>query len=212
MHEAKNFSTYFPVIFCLESGSSVTKNLEAVRAPPCPSCPAVGDIPVPLTRPLCPAVPADLRPRGGQRPCHRLRAGGHGGGPDAPQRPAHRGPGAPAPVRALDHHQWGTAGGQQGARQGWDTLGTPPDRPCVPPQKHTDELQAQAEASLLGLVCHLYQVGQGSGGTAGLGDVSPSLVGLYWLLSLAGGEARGLWGLKGPEDPVWLQALTEHRE
>ncbi|XP_009959538.1 PREDICTED: gamma-interferon-inducible lysosomal thiol reductase, partial [Leptosomus discolor] len=29
MHEAKNFSTYFPVIFCLESGSSVTKNLEA---------------------------------------------------------------------------------------------------------------------------------------------------------------------------------------
>ncbi|NXY92434.1 GILT reductase, partial [Alcedo cyanopectus] len=29
MNEAKNFSTYFPVIFCLESGSSVTKNLEA---------------------------------------------------------------------------------------------------------------------------------------------------------------------------------------
>ncbi|XP_068020978.1 gamma-interferon-inducible lysosomal thiol reductase isoform X2 [Melanerpes formicivorus] len=29
MHEAKNFSSYFPVIFCLESGSSVTKNLEA---------------------------------------------------------------------------------------------------------------------------------------------------------------------------------------
>ncbi|KFP46892.1 Gamma-interferon-inducible lysosomal thiol reductase, partial [Cathartes aura] len=29
MHEAKNFSTYFPVIFCLESGSSVTKNLAA---------------------------------------------------------------------------------------------------------------------------------------------------------------------------------------
>ncbi|XP_069734288.1 gamma-interferon-inducible lysosomal thiol reductase [Phaenicophaeus curvirostris] len=29
MHEAKDFSTYFPVIFCLESGSSVTKNLEA---------------------------------------------------------------------------------------------------------------------------------------------------------------------------------------
>ncbi|KFW74242.1 Gamma-interferon-inducible lysosomal thiol reductase, partial [Manacus vitellinus] len=29
MHEAKNFSTYFPIIFCLESGSSVTKNLEA---------------------------------------------------------------------------------------------------------------------------------------------------------------------------------------
>ncbi|NXI50995.1 GILT reductase, partial [Chloroceryle aenea] len=29
MNEAKNFSTYFPIIFCLESGSSVTKNLEA---------------------------------------------------------------------------------------------------------------------------------------------------------------------------------------
>ncbi|KFR04804.1 Gamma-interferon-inducible lysosomal thiol reductase, partial [Nipponia nippon] len=29
MDEAKNFTTYFPVIFCLESGSSVTKNLEA---------------------------------------------------------------------------------------------------------------------------------------------------------------------------------------
>ncbi|NXG52959.1 GILT reductase, partial [Psilopogon haemacephalus] len=36
MHEAKNFSAYFPVIFCLESGSSVTKNLDAVR-PPSPS-------------------------------------------------------------------------------------------------------------------------------------------------------------------------------
>ncbi|NXP53684.1 GILT reductase, partial [Heliornis fulica] len=34
MHEAQNFSTYFPVIFCLESGSSVTKNLEAVCHPP----------------------------------------------------------------------------------------------------------------------------------------------------------------------------------
>uniref|UniRef100_A0A8C9MGS1 Gamma-interferon-inducible lysosomal thiol reductase n=1 Tax=Serinus canaria TaxID=9135 RepID=A0A8C9MGS1_SERCA len=29
MHEAQNFSTYFALIFCLESGSSVTKNLEA---------------------------------------------------------------------------------------------------------------------------------------------------------------------------------------
>lgn len=42
MHEAKNFSTYFPVIFCLESGSSVTKNLEAVCAPPRPSLPLLG--------------------------------------------------------------------------------------------------------------------------------------------------------------------------
>lgn len=47
MHEAKNFSTYFPVIFCLESGSSVTKNLEAVCPRPCPSCPTLGAIPVP---------------------------------------------------------------------------------------------------------------------------------------------------------------------
>lgn len=48
MHEAKNFSSFFPVIFCLESGSSVTKNLEAVGPP---SCPQHGDIPVP---PVCP--------------------------------------------------------------------------------------------------------------------------------------------------------------
>lgn len=47
MHEAKNFSTYFAVIFCLESGSSVTKNLEAV-CPPCPPLyPTIGDISVP---------------------------------------------------------------------------------------------------------------------------------------------------------------------
>ncbi|NXK57234.1 GILT reductase, partial [Chauna torquata] len=30
MHEAQNFTTYFPVIFCMESGTSATKNLEAV--------------------------------------------------------------------------------------------------------------------------------------------------------------------------------------
>ncbi|XP_062452247.1 gamma-interferon-inducible lysosomal thiol reductase [Rhea pennata] len=29
MHEVRNFSTYFPVIFCLESGVSITKDLEA---------------------------------------------------------------------------------------------------------------------------------------------------------------------------------------
>uniref|UniRef100_A0A669QLC6 Gamma-interferon-inducible lysosomal thiol reductase n=1 Tax=Phasianus colchicus TaxID=9054 RepID=A0A669QLC6_PHACC len=29
MHEAENFTTYFPVIFCMESGSSATKNLKA---------------------------------------------------------------------------------------------------------------------------------------------------------------------------------------
>lgn len=47
MHEAKNFSTYFPVIFCLESGSSVTKNLEAVRPPPRPLRPTAGLSPSP---------------------------------------------------------------------------------------------------------------------------------------------------------------------
>ncbi|NXG40062.1 GILT reductase, partial [Dromaius novaehollandiae] len=29
MHEVQDFSTYFPIIFCLESGVSVTKDLEA---------------------------------------------------------------------------------------------------------------------------------------------------------------------------------------
>lgn len=47
MHEAKNFSTYFPVIFCLESGSSVTKNLEAVRPLLRPLSPASGTSPSP---------------------------------------------------------------------------------------------------------------------------------------------------------------------
>lgn len=73
--------------------------------------------------------------------------------------------------------------GAAGCQVGLGHRGDPPDRPCIPPQKHTNELQAQAEASLLALVCHLYQVGLGSGGTAGLGDTSPSLLGLYWLLS-----------------------------
>lgn len=98
--------------------------------------------------------------------------------------------------------------GAAGCQVGLGHRGDPPDRPCIPPQKHTNELQAQAEASLLALVCHLYQVGQGSGGTAGLGDTSPSLLGSTGC-SLAGGEARSLWGLKGPEDPAWLQALRD---
>lgn len=42
MNEAKNFSTYFPVIFCLESGTSVTKNLEAVCPLPAPRAPPWG--------------------------------------------------------------------------------------------------------------------------------------------------------------------------
>lgn len=40
MHEAQNFTTYFPVIFCMESGSSATKNLKAVwHCPPPHGCP-----------------------------------------------------------------------------------------------------------------------------------------------------------------------------
>lgn len=163
-------------------------------SPPCPSCPTLGDTPVPLTSPLSPAVPADLRPRGGQWPHRRLRAGGHRGGPDAPQRPSDPGTGPPAPVRALDHRQWGMAGDSRGP-VGLGHPGDPPDRPPVPPQKHTDELQAQAEASLLGLVCHLYQVGQGPGGTTGLGDTSPSLLGLSWLCS---GRGRSLKSVGAP--------------
>ncbi|NXA28599.1 GILT reductase, partial [Ibidorhyncha struthersii] len=59
MHEAKNFSTYFPVIFCLESGSSVTKNLEAVC--PSPRPPHRGDVLIPLTSPCVP--PSSCRPQ-----------------------------------------------------------------------------------------------------------------------------------------------------
>ena len=53
-------------------------------------------------------------------------------------------------------------GGAQGSEGGRG------DRPCdeqphVSPQKHTDELQAEAQSSLLRLVCQLYQVGRGWG-------------------------------------------------
>lgn len=37
------------------------------------------------------------------------------------------------------------------------------EQPHISPQKHTDELQAQAQSSLLRLVCQLYQVGRGWG-------------------------------------------------
>ncbi|XP_062365850.1 gamma-interferon-inducible lysosomal thiol reductase isoform X1 [Cinclus cinclus] len=130
MHEAKNFSTYFPVIFCLESGSSVTKNLEAclqIYAPEVDSgrisaC-VQGDTGVALMH-------------------HNAQL-----------------------TDALDPpHQYvpwitvnGVWQGAPGLQGGLGHRGDPPDQPCVPPQKHTDELQAQAEASLLGLVCHLYQ-------------------------------------------------------
>lgn len=90
----------------------------------------------------------------------------------------------------------GYGGGPSGCQEGLGHPGDPSDQPHVPPQKHTDQLQAQAEASLLGLVCHLYQVGQGSGGgTAGLGDTSPSLVELSWLRS---GRERSLKSVGAP--------------
>ncbi|XP_027762119.1 gamma-interferon-inducible lysosomal thiol reductase [Empidonax traillii] len=103
MHEAKNFSTYFPVIFCLESGSSVTKNLEA-----------------------CLQIYAPELDRGRIAACVQGDTG-----------------------MALMH---------QNAQL---TEALDPPHQFVPwiviNGKHTDELQAQAEASLLGLVCHLYQ-------------------------------------------------------
>uniref|UniRef100_A0A803W5P9 Gamma-interferon-inducible lysosomal thiol reductase n=1 Tax=Ficedula albicollis TaxID=59894 RepID=A0A803W5P9_FICAL len=124
MHEAQNFSTYFPVIFCLESGSSVTKNLEA-----------------------CLQIYAPELDSGRVTACVQGDTG-----------------------MALMHHNAQVTDALQPPHQyvPWITVNG----------KHTDELQAQAEASLLGLVCHLYEVGQGPGGAAGLGDTSPSLLGL----------------------------------
>lgn len=79
--------------------------------------------------------------------------------------------------------------GAPGCQEGLGHPGDPPDRPRVPSQKHTEELQAQAEASLLGLVCHLYQVGQGSGGgQQGLGTHPQPCWGSHGC-ALAGGEA-----------------------
>ncbi|XP_074893566.1 gamma-interferon-inducible lysosomal thiol reductase [Buteo buteo] len=103
MHEAKNFSTYFPVIFCLESGSSVTKNLEA-----------------------CLQVYAPQLDGGRIAACIQGDVGA-----------------------ALMH------------RNAQLTEALDPPHQYVPwiviNGKHTDELQAQAEASLLGLICRLYQ-------------------------------------------------------
>ncbi|NXU85760.1 GILT reductase, partial [Xiphorhynchus elegans] len=105
MHEAKNFSTYFPIIFCLESGSSVTKNLDAVR---------------------CLQVYAPELDRGRISACVQGDVG-----------------------LALMH---------QNAQL---TEALDPPHQYVPwiviNGKHTDDLQAQAQASLLGLVCRLYQ-------------------------------------------------------
>ncbi|KAJ7412303.1 gamma-interferon-inducible lysosomal thiol reductase [Willisornis vidua] len=103
MHEAKDFSTYFPVIFCLESGTSVTKNLEA-----------------------CLQVYAPDLDRSRIATCVQGDTG-----------------------MALMH---------QNAQL---TEALDPPHQYVPwiviNGKHTDELQAQAENSLLGLICHLYQ-------------------------------------------------------
>ncbi|XP_009069748.1 PREDICTED: gamma-interferon-inducible lysosomal thiol reductase, partial [Acanthisitta chloris] len=103
MHEAKNLSSYFPVIFCLESGSSVTKNLEA-----------------------CLQIYAPELDRGRIAACVQGDTG-----------------------TALMHHNAQL------------TEALDPPHQYVPwiviNGKHTDKLQAQAEASLLGLVCSLYQ-------------------------------------------------------
>ncbi|NXW91796.1 GILT reductase, partial [Alopecoenas beccarii] len=108
MHEAKNFSTYFPVIFCLESGSSVTKNLEAV----------------------CPLT------------CLQIYA---------PQLDSSR-------IAACVQ---GDAGAALMHRNAQLTQALDPPHQYVPwilvNGKHTDELQEQAQASLLGLICQLYQ-------------------------------------------------------
>ncbi|NWI86339.1 GILT reductase, partial [Pitta sordida] len=137
MDEAKNLSTYFPIIFCLESGSSVTKNLEAVRPLAHPSCPTVPhahprDISVPLTPPCVPFPWQCLQIYAPELDRGRIAACVQGD----------RGV-------ALMHHNAQL------------TEALDPPHQYVPwiaiNGKHTDELQAQAEASLLGLVCHLYQ-------------------------------------------------------
>uniref|UniRef100_A0A8D2PB10 Gamma-interferon-inducible lysosomal thiol reductase n=1 Tax=Zosterops lateralis melanops TaxID=1220523 RepID=A0A8D2PB10_ZOSLA len=103
MNEAKNFRTYFPVIFCLESGTSVTKNLEA-----------------------CLQIYAPEVDSGRIAACVQGDTG-----------------------VALMHHNAQVTQALDPPHQyvPWITVNG----------KHTDELQAQAEASLLGLVCHLYQ-------------------------------------------------------
>ncbi|NXT95669.1 GILT reductase, partial [Anhinga rufa] len=139
MHEAKNISTYFLVIFCLESGSSVTKNLEAVRPIPVPRAPPRGrprppDLPVYV----CVCVSPPPRPR----QCLQIHA---------PQLDRDR-------IAACVQ---GDAGAALMHRNAQLTEALNPPHQYVPwiviNGKHTDELQAQAEASLLGLICRLYQ-------------------------------------------------------
>ncbi|NXQ82875.1 GILT reductase, partial [Nyctibius grandis] len=104
MDEAKDFGTYFPVIFCMESGSSVTKNLEAQ--------------------------------------CLQVYA---------PQLDAGR-------IAACVQGDTGTALMHRNAQL---TEALNPPHNYVPwvviNGKHTDELQAQAQTSLLQLICRLYQ-------------------------------------------------------
>ncbi|NXK38826.1 GILT reductase, partial [Piprites chloris] len=139
MHEAKDFDTYFPVIFCLESGSSITKNLEAVCPLPPPSCPAVGTslslIPHRGATPECPVCPLSWQ-------CLQIHA---------PELDRGR-------IAACVQGDTGMALMHRNAQL---TEALDPPHQFVPwiviNGKHTDELQAQAEASLLGLVCSLYQ-------------------------------------------------------
>ncbi|XP_030322181.1 gamma-interferon-inducible lysosomal thiol reductase isoform X2 [Calypte anna] len=103
LHEAQNFSTSFPVIFCMESGSSVTKNLEACLQVYAPHLDGA-------------RISSCVRGPTGTALMHRNAQ----------------------LTQALDppHHYvpWILING-----------------------KHTEELQAQAQTSLLGLLCHLYQ-------------------------------------------------------
>lgn len=158
-------------------------------------------------------MPAGLCPAAGWGPHRRLRAGGHGGRPDAPQRPADGSARPPAPIRALDCCQRGTARRGDDTPDGGGTrhrgtAGTPLTSP-ISPQKHTDDLQAQAEASLLGLICRLYQVGRGAGESRRGWGTTPCPCQGSTSCSLAGGEAQSLRGLRGPEGPIRLQALRD---
>ncbi|XP_067168814.1 gamma-interferon-inducible lysosomal thiol reductase [Apteryx mantelli] len=103
MHEAKDFGTYFPVIFCLESGVSVTKDLEACLQVYAPQVSAA-------------RVAACVEGELGRQLMHRN---------------------AQLTAALTPQHQYVP----------W----------IVVNGKHTEELQAQAQSTLLALVCELYQ-------------------------------------------------------